>query len=875
MADKTKKAYEPSRAPTGYKPDPRLTQPYIAPQNLPNELVNELFQNVKENNIAKINDFSIMNKIPFEIKNSDGETLLHIILSKNPEEHSEREKLESIRQIPNIKVMVLVPNKSGITPLHLAAMYQYHNIINEICSFGMNVSPTDLNGKTPLHYAIIGHTRSCKFMYHDKIAVAETPEKAEVNNIVNNILGDIVIAPVLTPREKELLSYTDPKLDSEFQCINTHLETIKKLIALGASINALDKQKMTPIYYAFKNNDFDVIEFLLKTPITVPGDHPENAPIVTLHTPLNVFGDTPMSYYSDLYKKHLALFSNDASNLDKLKTFTEPFSQQLTQFLSSKPENKIALIDQLYVRSLIMLIEYVRRQCEINLPNELDYLNINESIPIPPGIYNYPIVAINNVPPHIFITVLPANIIELYNQIRDSLRTSEYNSMWNDYVTRLLINEKPFIVHLTELQNEIIQGKFGINDKNVISRLYAVYDNIDINIITPYRQQPETLNNNFILKTIAEIIAHNMANIVCYDMYRKILFIVTEEISKFIASLPVLRLNEIMAYAKQVTAYNAEIAKQNNDQLQYDRDINMVSNNLAGIFAEVNQILLRFQQPALAGVTPANITAFEDLYRFQTKYYEILERILKQITGKELLPQLALSLANILPMVLQPHVAVQQQIINDIEAAISGIEAYLIQNAGLIAPAIKVHKENLSRLTKLRDLYENLGEKLKNIIAITTQIINNPVARPPPPVLPPIIQTIHPVLNPKHQVILNYVNASKDQLFDIIVRQLPRAIVGNILDKSNTDWALDRIPSESMQDLFSNKLVSKLSDVAYPTEEVSKEINKRIIGDIIPLYKETCELAVKDVKRMLDAYINYIANECQYIKIFKLLLDRT
>ena len=300
----------------------------------------------------------------------------------------------------------------------------------------------------------------------------------------------------------------------------------------------------------------------------------------------------------------------------------------------------------------------------------------------------------------------------------------------------------------------------------------------------------------------------------------------------------------------------------------------MVSNNLASIFVKINRILPLFQQPALVGVIPANITAFEDLYRFQIKYYETLERILKQITGQPLLPQLSATLVRILP-VIQPYLAIQQQIVIDIEAAISGIEAYLIQNAGMIIPAIKVHKENLARIVKLHDLYKKLDEKFGNIITIATQIVNNPVDRQLPPVLPPpIVQPIHPVLNPKHPVILNYVNASKDQLFDIIVRKLPYAIVGHILDKSNTDWAFDNISAESTQDLFTNKLVSKLAAVGYPTTDVSKEINRRIIDNIIPFYKEICELSVKDIKRMSDAYINYIANECQYIKIFKLLLDR-
>jgi hypothetical protein len=97
--------------------------------------------------------------------------------------------------------------------------------------------------------------------------------------------------------------------------------------------------------------------------------------------------------------------------------------------------------------------------------------------------------------------------------------------------------------------------------------------------------------------------------------------------------------------------------------------------------------------------------------------------------------------------------------------------------------------------------------------------------------------------------------------------------VGQIIDKTYTDWAFGNIPAESLQDLFSNKLVSELANIKYPTEEVSKGINKRIVDNIIPLYKEICEISVRDIKRMLDAYINYVANECQYIKVFKLLLN--
>ena len=862
MTDKTRKTYEQYK-PSVYKQTQIFSRPYIVPQTLPAEDIKSIFQLVYENDIEKINEFTTTKKIPLDVKDTNDDTLLHIILKKNPEEVSELDKLKNIRQLSDVKSMITSPNKFGITPLHIAAMYQYSTIIDELCFPGMNVSPIDINHKTPLHYAFIGYVRKCKYAQHLQLGTEVYAERKEAIGVVNEILSEIEQEqPLQKPFDRELLHYPDPKLSNGYQCIHTHLETIKKLISLGASLNALDDHKMTPIYYAFQNNDIDIIEYLLQEKL------------INIDTPVNSYGETPRDYCIKLYNNHLGVFGGNSSNYDKLSGFVEYYMTHTNQMISSK-NLTIPNIEQMPIRALIMFIEYIRRTCETEMPNTLNELNlmyyIDEEIPQQNEMYHYPIVDIyNEEQQQNKIDVLPDNIIQLYYEIQNNvMKRSTFNSYWNRYLKQELNKYNPFTIYLTTIQQNLINSGFSPNEKPFINILRDIYDTISKKIIEPYRTLPEQYDANYFLAIMMEIIVANLSNIICYDLYRQILLIVTEEITKYMVNMPTTYGKKMAEFDEQNLKFNVDMSKIKTIQKQHERDIKSIGNGLNNIWLKINSLYLDMQNGELQWISVGNISSMEEMMRFENKYFDTIERILEFNIKNPQLVRLDKSMKTITNAIGQLH-AQYVKLVPLLKKIVLTLEKYLIENSHLTTPIVKTRKELLPRLNKIIEIYGVIDSRMMTTLL---SALNNFIANPIPPQTPPIPPREPRHQQPNQQLILNYVDPIKDDLFDIIIQQLPLAIVGQIIDNTNVNFAFDNAPSESMKDLFTTRLMSKLKEVDYKMDDVAIEINKRISSEVIPIYQELCDISVRELKSMLDGYLDYIANEIQYLNVFGIIID--
>lgn len=350
---KPKQIYEPRNIPTSR--DVRVTTPYIVPQHYPMEQINELFQAVNENNMVKVNTVVTTYKIPLEVQDEKGDTLLHIILKRSPMENTENKKLETITVLHNVGNMILTPNKVGITPLHIAAMYQYSHIIEKLCNPKMNISPKDFNGKTPLHYAIIGYTYPCK-------KIQDVPNKEPENDVVRGIITendfDVLLAKKDTIPEKlqvdtKLNTYDYANNDT---CIASHIDTIRVLLKMGASMHIQDKQKMTPIYYALINSDIHTIRYLIDQELL-------DRTNIFNSTAKSVYGEPPFEFYNKMYQTHLSVFSDEKPTKEKINRFCEPFTKQFMTLVSSHNEFKNSVIEQLPLRTMCMFMEWIAQNC--------------------------------------------------------------------------------------------------------------------------------------------------------------------------------------------------------------------------------------------------------------------------------------------------------------------------------------------------------------------------------------------------------------------------------------------------------------------------------------------------------------------------------
>lgn len=523
--------------------DNRYTQqfnvPYVQHKTVPFDLINKLFLLAYEGNAQKIQEFYNENKTPIHLKNQNDETILHVILSKNPNENNEYVKLNLINLFPEMKSLVLVPNKLGVTPLHLAAMYQYSKIIKILCSGKMDVSPKDNFGLTPLHYAVIGTVSNCPVQAKiedteigvKKYTNLDIDEKRVIIGAISHILGDHIDLTQKNAIQK--IMYRDDYLVESFanKCINVELGVIDTLLFLRANVNSIDNFGMTPIFYALRNLDDEVITRLMAT-------------YKSIDLPINSSGDSPRMYFIQNYKLFLSHCLSTDSNI--IENFTRQSDEKIRNFIHLSNKFTHNNHDILQKSFFVMLNEMIRFECE-NDPNaENELRQINNSFDIgeskhPLSGYNYPIT---DVITNINIGGAPFNVHHMkpvdYNHYIDIsdfydtiLRTTRYkcslyNSLWKQYLFNLNNGTSTlFLEHLAKLQNAIIDKTLPNNAAtlNSVINIYSIIIGLNTN------------DGDDRMNKVRNYIAVCMTNTVFYDMYKKILVVVIEKLR------PLLQLN--------------------------------------------------------------------------------------------------------------------------------------------------------------------------------------------------------------------------------------------------------------------------------------------------------------------------------------------
>ena len=136
-----------------------------------------------------------------------------------------------------------VHDKSGWTPLHLAAYQGKNDLVQFLVSEGADVLAKSDNGETPLHQAVFGNgnLELIKYLVSERADVnTRTPD----DNFYSCVGG-------LTPLHRAALG-------------NQNLEVFTYLVSEGADIHEKDKKGMTPLHFAaLGNENLEVIKFLV------------------------------------------------------------------------------------------------------------------------------------------------------------------------------------------------------------------------------------------------------------------------------------------------------------------------------------------------------------------------------------------------------------------------------------------------------------------------------------------------------------------------------------------------------------------------------------------------------------------------------------
>ncbi|WP_264705088.1 ankyrin repeat domain-containing protein [Wolbachia endosymbiont (group A) of Gymnosoma rotundatum] len=171
--------------------------------------------------------------------NKDGKTPLHFAAA-----HGRKEVVEALLQVEGIDVNA--QNKYDSTPLHFAAEMGHAGIVKDLLDKGADVNIKDKNEKTPLN-----------------LAKAE-----EIKTLLENAGKTDNASPVLQNDEEESQVPQNAALLEAAK--SGDINEVKRLISEGANVNAV-KDLYTPLYWAAKNNHFNIVEVLLDNGAYVDG----------------------------------------------------------------------------------------------------------------------------------------------------------------------------------------------------------------------------------------------------------------------------------------------------------------------------------------------------------------------------------------------------------------------------------------------------------------------------------------------------------------------------------------------------------------------------------------------------------------------------
>ena len=117
----------------------------------------DLFSSINNMNTAELTRMNLIYKIPLTVTDNDGNNLIHYILKNNDPTKTEFHRLNVIKFLFNQNVNPDAPNSDNMTPLHIACMKQYKEIINYLIDdIGVNYNYQDNMGNTALHYLLAG-----------------------------------------------------------------------------------------------------------------------------------------------------------------------------------------------------------------------------------------------------------------------------------------------------------------------------------------------------------------------------------------------------------------------------------------------------------------------------------------------------------------------------------------------------------------------------------------------------------------------------------------------------------------------------------------------------------------------------------------------
>uniref|UniRef100_A0A667Y1G0 Ankyrin repeat and kinase domain containing 1 n=1 Tax=Myripristis murdjan TaxID=586833 RepID=A0A667Y1G0_9TELE len=204
---------------------------------------------------------SVKREHVFEVY-SDKNSLLHYTVASGD--------TESVQRVLNLGAEVNCPSARGYTPLIVAALHRFHDIISLLLEEGAAATQGDEDQWTPLHFAAQnGDDRTVRLLL-DKGAAADPKEKVgwtPLHLACQN--GHETVARLLLSRlsQEEVKEREDMQGRTPLHLAGAygHLSIVKLLLTQGADLNATDCSLSTALHLSAEEGHYRVVRELVKS----------------------------------------------------------------------------------------------------------------------------------------------------------------------------------------------------------------------------------------------------------------------------------------------------------------------------------------------------------------------------------------------------------------------------------------------------------------------------------------------------------------------------------------------------------------------------------------------------------------------------------
>jgi len=197
----------------------------------------------------------------YAFEDEDGRTLLHhAVFSKN---------LDLVEYLISLNLDMNAEDKEGKTPLHYAVELKSKDIVEYLLKSGANPNSTDNKLMSPLHYAArLGSSTIVKLLLNYGAERNLQDEKGNFPIHYASMHDDVDLFKLFVEGlEDSPINWTNAMKQNSLHIAVWHSNTelVKFILSLDkVNINSKDKVGRTPLHYAARNGNLEIVELLIK-----------------------------------------------------------------------------------------------------------------------------------------------------------------------------------------------------------------------------------------------------------------------------------------------------------------------------------------------------------------------------------------------------------------------------------------------------------------------------------------------------------------------------------------------------------------------------------------------------------------------------------